>query len=205
MPKYYEETLPENYVEVYYINAKDKKVGLLLTLGSLLLMIIPLAILLPIYFVNHDLSVYLDSYTSIYLLSACFIYIFYIVAHELVHGIVYKLYTKQKLTFGLSWSCAFCGVPNVYVYRKASILALMAPFTVFSILFLALILWLYFVNGILYILLSVLFSLHFGGCVGDLYMFFLYLFKYKDKTTLMRDTGPEQYIYQLEKKLLIVK
>ncbi|MCQ2122483.1 MAG: DUF3267 domain-containing protein, partial [Fibrobacter sp.] len=57
----------------------------------------------------------------------------YIVLHELVHGAVYKLLTGQKLTFGFKASVAYCGVPDIYVYRRTALAALLAPFVVFDI------------------------------------------------------------------------
>ncbi|MDE6661040.1 MAG: DUF3267 domain-containing protein [Anaeroplasmataceae bacterium] len=196
MKKHFEKDLPEGYTEVFHMNAKDKKTGLLFTLFSLILALIPLAITFPIYFCIKklppiDLTLYCLS-----LLGFCFSMILYVICHELVHGIAYKILTKQKLTFGMSWSCAYCGVPNIYVYRRASIIALLAPFTLFSLIFIGLLVWFYSFNGWLYVGMAVLFAVHFGGCVGDLFMFFLFLFKYKDKTILMKDTGPEQFLYQ---------
>ena len=196
MSKHFEKDLPDGYKEIFHINAKDTKIGLLLTLCSLILAAIPLAILLPIYLCRKEFQFNFDFQTSFYLLGLAGALIIYMVLHELVHGIAYKSLTKQKLTFGISWSCAYCGVPNIYVYRKASIIALIAPFTVFSLIFGSFLIWFYFLDGMLYILMAILFSLHVGGCIGDLYMFILFLFKYKDKTILMRDTGPEQFLYQ---------
>ncbi|MDE6242125.1 MAG: DUF3267 domain-containing protein [Anaeroplasmataceae bacterium] len=196
MSKNYEEILPEGYNEIFHIDAKEKKTGLILTLFSLILTLIPLAILLPIYFCTKKFEFEFSYRTSLYLLGLAVAMILYMVLHELVHGIAYKALTKQKLTFGISWSCAYCGVPNIYVYRKASMIALIAPFTVFGLLFGGLVIWFYFLDGTLFLLMSLLFSIHVGGCIGDLYMFTLFLFKYKDKTLLMRDTGPEQFLYQ---------
>lgn len=196
MSKNYEETLPEGYKEIFHIDAKEKKTGIILTLFSLVLTVIPLAILLPICFYTIEFTFELSYQTSLYLLGLLIALVLYLILHELVHGIAYKALTKQKLTFGISWSCAYCGVPNIYVYRKASMIALIAPFTVFTLLFGGLLIEFYFLNSILFFLMSLLFSIHVGGCIGDLYMFTLFLFKYKDKTLLMKDTGPEQFLYQ---------
>ena len=117
--------------------------------------------------------------------------IVYLVLHELTHGIVYKILTGEKLTFGLKLSCAFCGVPDVYVTRKTALLALLAPFTVFSVAFLV---PFFLLSGLLSFSFLVLFSLHFGGCAGDLYDTFLLLFRLKGNL-LMRDTGPRQTFY----------
>ncbi|MDE6407487.1 MAG: DUF3267 domain-containing protein, partial [Anaeroplasmataceae bacterium] len=182
MSKNYEELLPEGYKEIFHINAKDKKTGLLFTLFSFILTILPLAIVLPIYLCTRDFKLEISLKSYLYLLGFLVAMITYVILHELVHGIAYKALTKQKLTFGLSWSCAYCGVPNIYVYRKTSIIALIAPFAVFSLVFGGLLVWFYFLNGVLYILMSFLFSIHIGGCVGDLFMFGLFLFKYKDNS-----------------------
>lgn len=196
MKNNYESTLPEGYEEIYHINAKENKTALILTLFSFLLTCLPLIILLPIYLCFHEFHLEINFTTSLYLLGLCLALLLYVVFHELVHGILYKIYTRQKLTFGISWSCAYCGVPNIYVYRKTAMIALIGPFVVFSFLFGGLAIWSYFSNGMLYMMFVLLFSIHVGGCVGDLYMFVLFLFKYKDKTLLMKDTGPEQFLYQ---------
>lgn len=115
--------------------------------------------------------------------------------HELVHGITYKIFTGSKLTFGLTLTVAFCGVPDIYVRKKASIAALIMPFTVFSIIFIALIIGLWFVSPLYGILSGAIFAIHLGGCVRDLHWTLLYLTKFKHCNTLMRDTGPKQWLY----------
>ena len=192
-----ETLLPENYREVYHIDATSKKTGLILNLfafipiiGILLLFACTVS---PADFGLEELD---DILKLLYLLGGLLIGIFaYVVLHELTHGIVYKLMTKQKLTFGLSWSCAYCGVPNVYVYRKTAILALIAPFALFTLLLLPLTIIFAFFNVYLYIIFGIVFSIHLGGCSGDLYMFSLLLFKYKNSALLLRDSGPEQWLY----------
>ena len=51
--------------------------------------------------------------------------VLYILLHELVHGAAYKLLTGRKLTFGLTLSVAYCGVPDIFVYRNAALAALL--------------------------------------------------------------------------------
>ena len=104
--------------------------------------------------------------------------------------------TKQKLKFGFSWSCAFCGIPDAYSYRHTAIISLIAPLTLFSIVFITLAIAFHGVNMMLYLLFALLFAIHFAGCVGDMYVTLLFLTRFRDKTTLMRDTGPEQTFYQ---------
>ena len=120
-------------------------------------------------------------------------FIIYIVLHELTHGLFYKIFTKQKLTFGVSLTYAYCGVPNIYVRKKETIIACLSPLIIFSIIFLTLI----FILPPNYINLSIiiLFSFHFGGCSGDIFLSLILLIKY-DKDTYIKDTGPTQYIYK---------
>ena len=116
----------------------------------------------------------------------------YIILHELTHGLVYKVMTKQKLTFGLTLSCAFCGVPNIYVTRKTALLAILAPFVVFTIIFIPLIIVL--PANMINLALVIIFGIHFSGCVGDLYGTIV-LITLKGKI-LMNDTGPKQTFYR---------
>lgn len=186
------EQLPEGYREVYHLNAKAKKTGLILSVGSL---VMALAVILPCLLTTDDILDESLAFNLIALLVCCALIIGYVVAHELVHGAAYKLLTGRKLTFGITLTVAFCGVPDIYVSRRTAFIALLAPFTVFSLLFSALAAGLYFVNHTYYAAVTLVLGVHFGGCIGDLYMTCLLLFKYKNKRLLMRDTGPEQFIY----------
>ncbi len=198
MNKHYEDILPENYKEVYHISATDKKFGIIFNIIALIVFI-PIAALafwLAFGFKNDGVRFTLDNSQMLLPSIVCLIaMIAYIVLHELVHGAAYKLLTKQKLTFGMSWSCAFCGVPNIYTYRKTALIALLAPFTLFTLILLPLCALLYFVNVYYFIGVSMILGIHLGGCSGDLYMTIILLSKFKDKYTLIRDTGPEQSIY----------
>lgn len=197
MEKNFEETLPENYKEVYHINAKDFKVGLIFNLVALVPFILITAIAVAVALIT-DLQFADPIISTIELWIGILVMVVYIIAHELIHGISYKSLTKRKLTFGLSWSCAFCGVPDIYCYRRTALIALIMPFAVFNVVFIALTVGTYFVDFTAFVLSALLFGMHIGGCSGDLYMFGLLVFKYKDKTLLMRDTGPEQFLYVKE-------
>ncbi|MBQ7363310.1 MAG: DUF3267 domain-containing protein [Clostridia bacterium] len=197
--KNYEKELPGGYTLNYHINAKDKKTGLVMNLWAFAIMLVVGAVGAIPLFVDKTLDftlstpVLLISYV-VFMLSM----VVYIVLHELVHGAAYKLLTREKLTFGMSWSCAFCGVPNIYVYRRAAIIALVAPLITFTLVLVPVSVLMYFAHPVYYILSLVLLGMHLGGCVGDGYMTYLFLRVFKSKTTLVRDTGPEQYIYTKE-------
>ena len=187
----FERAIPEGYREVYHIDAANKKTGLLLTLGSLLIA----ACLIFFFFLSID-SISIDlrnlmKYNLVFLV----VMLAYVILHELTHGAVYKALTKEKLRFGITWSAAFCGVPDIYTYRDTALKSLVAPLALFSVLLIPLLIWLYRVDAGWYLVAGVIFSLHISGCIGDLYMTALFLTKFKDPATLMRDTGPEQWIY----------
>lgn len=192
MKNSYEKELPQGYEETLHINAGDKKTGLIFNAVALLTMAVVAVIVVltkrddPHWFWQIGLfGVGVLVYT---------------VLHELVHGIAYKALTGQKLTFGLKWSCAFCGVPEVYVYRQTALIALLAPFTVFSLVLLPTAVVLGVIGSPFYLSVGLLFGMHLGGCCGDLYMAGLLGFKYRDGDVLVRDTGPEQWLYVKNKK-----
>ncbi len=196
--KHFEEKLPENYRLVKTVDATKAPFAVVFNLLSLVMMVGAFAVL---YFAfGTDVSLIkeqfltLPDFTKILALLLLVVgFIVYIVLHELVHGVVYKAFTKRKLTFGVTMTCAYCGVPDVFVYRTASLCALLAPFVIFSIAFIVPMFFLQ--NTVWFLLLATLFAMHFGGCVGDLYITVLYVFKFRDGKTLMRDTGPVQTFY----------
>lgn len=194
MVSYYKD-LPENYKEVFHIDAKSKKVGFVFTVVSL---VITVASLLVIGLLT-DLSSIANAVKEgsilipyLVLLAGLFLYI---VLHELVHGAAYKALTHQKLTFGMTLTVAFCGVPDIYTSRKTALIALTAPLVVFSIVFLALMACFRTSNPVYFAIFSILFSIHLGGCVGDIYVTILLMTKYRNPELLMRDTGPAQTFY----------
>lgn len=196
MEKNFERELPEGYVEVFSFDAKDKKtvvkMNVIALAVSLALLLIPLVWMgVPRWAIAHPFVFPLILIPSIAV---------YMIMHELVHGIAYKLLTHEKLTFGLTTSVAYCGVPDIYVYRRAALISLLAPFTVFGIIFLlGMIIFWGTAAGYLF---GILFAVHIGGCAGDLYDTWLYLTRFKDPLTLMRDTGPKQtfYLPEVEEK-----
>ena len=201
--KTYESELPQGYVEAKVIDAKDKKFAIIFNLIAVAVLIITVVVTWFALFSQFDES-FADILVNRILsdnvwanLARIVIFmvviVVYVILHELTHGFVFKVMTKQKLTFGLTLSVAYCGVPNIYVYRKTALLSLLAPFTVFLPVFLV---PMFFLQNYFDILLfAFMLGMHIGGCSGDLYDTILFLFKYRDPSTLMNDTGPKQVIY----------
>lgn len=195
----YEIILPEGYREDKVIDAKNITTAIVMNVIAFVLFVlvlgIGLVILFATRFANHEVKREVAS-TDLWILLGMILAMFlYIVLHELVHGLFYKLFTKQKLTFGLTLSCAFCGVPQVYTYKTCALITILAPFVVFHFVFILPMFWV--TSPMFLISLLILEALHFSGCIGDLYCASLILFKYKGKTILVNDTGPKQTFYVL--------
>lgn len=197
--KNFEKELPEGYKQVLYINAKDVKFGILFNLIGLVIMAAVMALAILPLGLSGRLSFDIIEVGLSRMQISCLILLLsllaYMVLHELIHGAAYKKLTGEKLTFGMSWSCAFCGVPNIFTYKRCALISVIAPFAIFSLIFVPLTVALYFVDPLYYLLSALLLGLHLGGCCGDLYISLLLLFRFKSKELLMRDTGPEQFFY----------
>lgn len=200
MKKAFEKELPQGYTLKKHIDAKNARLGIILNAICIAVMVV---VVLLAYVIGDALGDFkgdmfygLEPLQRILPLFITLIaMLVYLVLHELVHGIAYKGLTGQRLTFGISWSCAFCGMPDIYTYRRTTLISVSAPLVVFSIVFLGAMIGLYFVHPLYYMLGAVLLGMHLGGCSGDVYVIYLLLCKFKDKKTLVRDTGPEQFFY----------
>lgn len=191
--KHYELTLPNNYKEAKVVDAGKNKLGVMLNLFALLVTAVTVGLTVLILKPKDLFGVFLQQGGIVRLLVYLAALFGYIVLHELVHGLAYKILTKRKLKFGITLTVAYCGVPDIYVYRKAALISLLAPFMVFLPVFFAPVFLL--AADIDKIFAAFMLGMHIGGCSGDLYVTFLYLFKFKDSSVLMQDTGPKQTFY----------
>jgi hypothetical protein len=191
MKNFYKE-LPVGYKEIKVIDAKDVKTIVIMNIVAVLLYI---ASILP-FFLLRPLNLSFENLKElqIALIVLMFGMLIYIILHELVHGFWYKVLTKEKLTFGLTLTVAFCGVPNIYVSKKTALFAITGPFILFSVILLPILIIM--PTNLIYCALVMIFGLHISGCVGDLYGMF-YLLSQKGNI-LMNDTGPKQTFYKLD-------
>lgn len=193
--KNYELTLPQGYEPIFVVDAKNKRTGIVMNIVCFIVVLATLVVAWLVLKQDVLQSVEKMSRTDFSLRWVAFVVLFiaYILLHELTHGVVYKAMTKQKLTFGLTLTVAYCGVPNIYVYRKTSLCALLAPFVVFLPIFLVAIFLL--PNALDKMIACFMLGNHVGGCCGDLYGTWLFLTKFTDSTVLMQDTGPKQTFF----------
>lgn len=198
----FEREIPDGYRLVKHINANAKLVGIILNVASLVIAMAVAFVSMSIF--HHTVSSVNALYALLGAGASTLFSIIYMVLHELTHGIAYKIATREKLKFGMSWSCAFCGVPNIYVYRKYTLIAVLLPVLLFTVLLVPimavcaaladgayskLVTFIYYAS-------SFVLGINIGGSSGDLFLAFLLFFKYRRRDTLIRDTGPEQYIYE---------
>ncbi len=93
---------------------------------------------------------------------------------------------------------AYCGLREGYVNKKTALIATLAPFVLHSIWMIPAIFLI--AEPLIALAFLVLFALHFGGCVGDLWSSCLLIFKYRKKQVLMSDSGPCQIYYIYNEK-----
>ena len=191
--KYYYNELPEDYEEVYTIDAKNKKTIIKFNVIALLIMI---AVIIPVIiyakaFFDENENLFEMLLPIILVLPSMFIYI---VLHELTHGLFYKIFTHEKLTFGMTLMVAYCGVPNLYVKKWPMFITQIAPFVIFNFIFG---IPLFLIKSYMFIILfGFLFAMHLSGCIGDIIGALLIIFKFKGKDYLINDTGPKQTYYK---------
>ncbi|MGN0806880.1 MAG: DUF3267 domain-containing protein [Candidatus Coproplasma sp.] len=195
---YYKE-LPEGYKEVYCIDAKKTSVGVIMNIiGFAIGAIAIVGITLAKFKLSLDIK--LELQTLLALLAFCGSTFAYLVIHELTHGLFYKIMTKQQLRFGLTLTVAYCGLKEGYVNKKTCLLSVLAPLVLHSIWMILLIIFL--PANIWVLVVIALFGVHFGGCVGDMWVAFMLIFRLNN-TVLTCDDGPCQHFYEYRPDELI--
>lgn len=185
--KYYSKDLPEQYVEVAHVRFDDVRTGFLYDLKAVLpgvlLTVIGWLIVGPTMMqVLISLGIFV---VSIYP---------YFALHELVHGIVIKVMTGQRIEIGFNRSGAFCGMPELYMNRSLAISCTAAPLVVFSILFGIAALILIVVGHWIFLVPGLMLALHLLGCRSDVHLL-RQLKRYKNSKLLVKDLGTEQWLY----------
>lgn len=194
LANYYKD-LPQGFTENYCIDAKKASVGIVL---NILAGIIAVALIVGLYLAKFGLNIhqFYEEEPIMLLIAAlvfCVSMIVYLIVHELTHGAAYKLLTKQKLRFGMTLTVAYCGLKEGYTNKKTSLIATLAPFVLHSIWMIILICVL--PDNVWALVVIMLFAFHFGGCIGDLWVTCILLFRYCKKQVLISDDGPCQRFY----------
>lgn len=185
--KTYEKKLPQQYNEIAHIRFDDMKTGFWYDLKAILpgivLTVLGCIVVRPTF--TQSLVSLVIFVVAIYP---------YFSLHELVHGIVVKLMTKQSVEIGFNKSGAYCGMPDIYMYRKLAVNCTAAPLIVFSILFGLSAIILIVLGHWSFLPLGLLATLHLLGCRSDVNLL-KKLKKYHSESMLIKDTGTEQFFY----------
>lgn len=191
-PLNYYKDLPEGYKQAYCIDASKTSVGVILNVVALLIAAVIVTglyiakigfVLIPLF----EIQTLLASVVFIVALIA------YLIVHELTHGLFYKLLTRQKLRFGFTLTVAYCGLKEGYTNKKTCLLAVLAPLVIHSVWMALLIVFL--PANVWAVMVILLFALHFSGCIGDMWVAFMLIFRFKGNSVLVCDDGPCQRFY----------
>lgn len=164
---------------------KNKKEALLVNIYGIIIMVV-MAVFIPLLIMGGIIEFNLETTFPIFFIVLLISLILYIPLHEIVHGIVLKNYTDEKLSFGWKLVYAYCGSKEAVVDRKEYYAVALAPLLVFSVVFISLM----FLNPSLSFVWYVMELMNVSGSVGDIYVS-IKLRKEKSRDILITDSGTD--------------
>lgn len=164
---------------------KNKKEALLVNIYGIIIMVV-MAVFIPLLIMGGIIEFNLETTFPIFFIVLLISLILYIPLHEIVHGIVLKKYTDEKLSFGWKLVYAYCGSKEAVVDRKEYYAVALAPLLVFSVVFISLMV----LNPSLSLVWYVMEIMNVSGSVGDIYVS-IKLKKEKSRDILITDSGTD--------------
>ena len=164
---------------------KNKKEALLVNIYGIIIMVV-MAVFIPLLIMGGIIEFNLETTFPLSFIVLLISLILYIPLHEIVHGIVLKKYTDEKLSFGWKLVYAYCGSKEAVVDRKEYYAVALAPLLVFSVVFISLM----FLNPSLSLVWYVMEIMNVSGSVGDIYVS-IKLRKEKSRDILITDSGTD--------------
>ena len=164
---------------------KNKKEALLVNIYGIIIMVV-MAVFIPLLIMGGIIEFNLETTFPLFFIVLLISLILYIPLHEIVHGIVLKNYTDEKLSFGWKLVYAYCGSKEAVVDRKEYYAVALAPLLVFSVVFISLM----FLNPSLSLVWYVMEIMNVSGSVGDIYVS-IKLRKEKSRDILITDSGTD--------------
>ena len=164
---------------------KNKKEALLVNIYGIIIMVV-MAVFIPLLIMGGIIEFNLETTFPIFFIVLLISLILYIPLHEIVHGIVLKKYTDEKLSFGWKLVYAYCGSKEAVVDRKEYYAVALAPLLVFSVVFISLMV----LNPSLSLVWYVMEIMNVSGSVGDIYVS-IKLRKEKSRDILITDSGTD--------------
>ena len=145
-----------------------------------------MAVFIPLLIMGGIIEFNLETTFPLFFIVLLISLILYIPLHEIVHGIVLKKYTDEKLSFGWKLVYAYCGSKEAVVDRKEYYAVALAPLLVFSVVFISLMV----LNPSLSLVWYVMEIMNVSGSVGDIYVS-IKLRKEKSRDILITDSGTD--------------
>ena len=164
---------------------KNKKEALLVNIYGIIIMVV-MAVFIPLLIMGGIIEFNLETTFPLFFIVILISLILYIPLHEIVHGIVLKNYTDEKLSFGWKLVYAYCGSKEAVVDRKEYYAVALAPLLVFSVVFISLMV----LNPSLSLVWYVMEIMNVSGSVGDIYVS-IKLRKEKSRDILIKDSGTD--------------
>lgn len=164
---------------------KNKKEALLVNIYGIIIMVV-MAVFIPLLIMGGIIEFNLETTFPLFFIVLLISLILYIPLHEIVHGIVLKNYTDEKLSFGWKLVYAYCGSKEAVVDRKEYYAVALAPLFVFSVVFISLMV----LNPSLSLVWYVMEIMNVSGSVGDIYVS-IKLRKEKSRDILITDSGTD--------------
>lgn len=168
---------------------KNKKEALLVNIYGIIIMVV-MAVFIPLLIMGGIIEFNLETTFPLFFIVLLISLILYIPLHEIVHGIVLKNYTDEKLSFGWKLVYAYCGSKEAVVDRKEYYAVALAPLLVFSVVFISLM----FLNPSLSLVWYVMEIMNVSGSVGDIYVS-IKLRKEKSRDILITDSGTDMIFW----------
>ena len=164
---------------------KNKKEALLVNIYGIIIMVV-MAVFIPLLIMGGIIEFNLETTFPLFFIVLLISLILYIPLHEIVHGIVLKNYTDEKLSFGWKRVYAYCGSKEAVVDKKEYYAVALAPLLVFSVVFISLMV----LNPSLSLVWYVMEIMNVSGSVGDIYVS-IKLRKEKSRDILITDSGTD--------------
>ena len=164
---------------------KNKKEALLVNIYGIIIMVV-MAVFIPLLIMGGIIEFNLETTFPLFFIVLLISLILYIPLHEIVHGIVLKNYTDEKLSFGWKLVYAYCGSKEAVVNRREYYAVALAPLLVFSVVFISLMV----LNPSLSLVWYVMEIMNVSGSVGDIYVS-IKLRKEKSRDILITDSGTD--------------
>jgi hypothetical protein len=188
---------PANAVLVYSLNLSQNKAAMWgMNLGSLVLLFLFGWLFLGyVKVVRPDIVVEIFSGSFkplLFSISLIAVFISMIVAHEIIHGIFFWIFTHQRPKFGLRGWYAFASAPGWFFPRRQYLIIGLAPIVGLSILGLIL-LALLPANALVVVLFAVIINA--ASSIGDLWIAIRVFFE--RRPVVVEDQGDAMYLYTL--------